>query len=52
LYDAGRRLVWSIEGLPVIHHNGAMAVFEAGGGYRVAWTADALPDALAEPFGG
>jgi Polyketide cyclase / dehydrase and lipid transport len=46
-----RRLVWTIEGDQVDHHNGALEVTDAGDqGTHVAWTADVLPDALAEPF--
>jgi carbon monoxide dehydrogenase subunit G len=46
--DEDRRLVWSIAG--VEHHVGALQVFDAGEGTRVTWTADLLPDALAERF--
>ena len=50
--DAARRLVWTIDGPPVTHHNGALQVFDAGNDTaRVVWTADVLPDALAESFG-
>lgn len=49
--EAARRLVWSIAGAPVTHHNGALQVFDALGGSRVVWTADVLPHALAESFG-
>jgi len=36
---------------PVLHHNGALQVEELGAGQaRVVWTADVLPDALAENF--
>lgn len=49
--DGARRLVWSIEGAPVLHHNGALQVQALGAGQaRVLWTADVLPDALAESF--
>jgi hypothetical protein len=49
--DGARRLVWSIEGAPVLHHNGALQVEEIGARQaRVVWTADVLPDALAENF--
>lgn len=45
LDDAGRRLVWSAEGGMTKHYNAAVEVFaEAGGGARVVWTADFLPD--------
>jgi carbon monoxide dehydrogenase subunit G len=49
--DRARRLVWSIEGSPVLHHNGALQVQEIGARQsRVVWTADVLPDTLAEAF--
>lgn len=48
--DALRRLVWSIEDDMVAHHNGAMTVEADGAGSRVTWTADVLPDALAEVY--
>lgn len=45
LDEEARRLVWSVEGLPTTHYNGAAQVFsEPGGGARVVWTADFLPD--------
>ncbi|TFU06106.1 SRPBCC family protein [Polymorphobacter arshaanensis] len=48
-----RRLVWSIEDASVVHHNGAIQVFANGSDRStVVWTADVLPDTLAEPFGG
>ena len=51
--DSDRRLVWSIEDASVVHHNGALQVFANGEDRStVVWTADVLPDALAEPFGG
>lgn len=51
--DDAMRLVWSIEGAPVDHHNGALQVVRDTDtdGARVVWTADVLPDALAAPFG-
>lgn len=49
LDDERRRLVWSAQGDPFVHHNGAAQVLEAGPGHcRFVWTADLLPDALAE----
>ena len=48
--DAAMRLVWSIVGEGVEHYNGATQVFAAAAGARVVWTADVLPDALAEQF--
>jgi len=47
--DARRRLVWAIKA--VEHHNGVLTVAEAPGGACVSWTADVLPDALADQFG-
>jgi len=44
--DARRRLVWTIKQFE--HHNGVLTVAEAEGGARVGWTADLLPDALAD----
>ena len=50
--DTARRLVWAIVGGSVEHHNGALQVFDGDdGGSRVVWTADVLPDALADTFG-
>lgn len=46
--DERRRLVWAIRGME--HHNGALQVLAIAGGSRVTWTADILPDALAERF--
>jgi carbon monoxide dehydrogenase subunit G len=47
--DAERRLVWSIIGAPVTHHQGVMQVFEDGPqACRVSWDTDILPAALAE----
>jgi hypothetical protein len=46
--DQARRLVWSVVGGPMTHHNGAVQVFAHGGsGSRFVWTADLLPDELA-----
>lgn len=44
--DERRRLVWTVRQFE--HHNGVLTVTEAEGGARVRWTADLLPDALAE----
>lgn len=41
-----RRLVWTVTQFE--HHNGVLTVTETEGGARVNWTADLLPDALAE----
>ena len=46
--DQARRLVWSIVGAPLTHHNGSAQVFaEGNGGSRFVWIADLLPDELA-----
>lgn len=46
--DTTRRLVWTIVGGRMSHHNGSTQVFDAGPGQsRVVWIADILPDELA-----
>jgi len=46
--DDVRRLVWSIVGGRLTHHNGSVQVFAAGpNASRFVWTTDLLPDALA-----
>jgi len=48
LDDAARRLVWSAEGGRTTHFNASVQVFaESGGGSKVVWIADFLPDAVA-----
>jgi carbon monoxide dehydrogenase subunit G len=48
LDDDARRLVWTVVGGRLTHHNGAVQVLEAGGGAsRVVWIADVLPHGLA-----
>lgn len=48
-----RRLVWSIVDGPYTHHNGAAQVFaNEDGTTRFVWTADLLPDELAETTAG
>ena len=51
--DQARRLVYSVvEGQPT-HHNASFQVFpEAGGGSRIVWIADLLPNELADVIGG
>jgi hypothetical protein len=44
--DSRRRLVWAIKAFE--HHNGVLEVMDATGGARVVWTADLLPDSLAD----
>jgi predicted acyl esterase len=49
LDDVERRLVWSVVDGPYTHHNGAAQVFaEPDGTTRFEWTADFLPDELAD----
>ena len=46
--DATRRLVWSVVGGRMTHHNASMQVFGEGAGRtRVVWIADLLPNELA-----
>lgn len=48
--DEHRRLAWSIVDGPYTHHNGAAEVLVEGvRRTRFVWTADLLPDALADP---
>ncbi|KAB2915823.1 MAG: SRPBCC family protein [Hyphomicrobiaceae bacterium] len=50
--DAARRLVWAAVGGRIKHHNGAMQVIPDGENQtRVVWTADLLPNDLAETAG-
>ena len=51
LDDDIRRLVWSVVDGPYTHHNGAAQVFAEDGKTRFVWTADLLPDELAESTG-
>jgi uncharacterized protein YndB with AHSA1/START domain len=52
LCDQDRRLVWSIVDGPYTHHNGAAQVLvNDDGTTRFIWTADLLPDELAELTG-
>ena len=46
--DAARRLVWSVVGGRMSHHNASMQVFAEGADRsRVVWVADLLPHELA-----
>lgn len=48
LDNAARRLVWSVVGGKMTHHNASLQVFEDGDRRsRVVWIADLLPSALA-----
>src|SRR5262245_46408954 len=47
-----RRLVWSVVGGRATHHNSSFQVFPgAGGGTRLVWVTDVLPDSVALAFG-
>ena len=51
--DPARRLVWSVVGGRMTHHNASLQVFEgAGGGSRVVWIADLLPHELRDAIAG
>lgn len=52
LDDETRRLVWSIVDGPYTHHNASAQVFGEGeNGARFVWTADLLPNELADGTG-
>jgi len=47
-----RRLVWSVVGGRATHHNSSFQVFPgAGGGTRLVWVTDVLPDSAAIVIG-
>ena len=51
--DATRRLVWSVVGGRMTHHNASLQIFGDGEGRsRVVWIADLLPHELAGAIGG
>ena len=50
--DAARRLVWSVVGGRMSHHNGSIQIFPEGGGCRLVWIADILPNNLKTPIQG
>jgi carbon monoxide dehydrogenase subunit G len=51
--DAARRLVWSVVGTRMIHHNASAQVFAEGDARcRFVWTADLLPHDAAEMVAG
>ena len=50
--DAARRLVWSAVGGRMSRHNASVQVCAEGGGSRVVWIADLLPDELAPAISG
>jgi carbon monoxide dehydrogenase subunit G len=51
--DQAHRLVWSVVGGQMTHHNGSAQVFDDGDGRsRFVWIADLLPDELAPGVAG
>ena len=50
--DAARRLVWSVVGGRMSHHNGSIEIFPDGQGCRLVWIADILPNDLKTPIQG
>ena len=51
--DAARRLVWSVVGGRMTHHNASLQVFADGESRsRVVWIADLLPNVLAPAIAG
>ena len=50
--EEARRLVWSVVGGRMTHHNASLQVFAEGRGSRVVWIADLLPNALAPTIEG
>jgi carbon monoxide dehydrogenase subunit G len=51
--DQARRLVWSVVGGQMTHHNASAQVFADGdGGSRFVWIADLLPHELAPAIAG
>jgi hypothetical protein len=50
--DAERRLAYAVVDHPSLrHHNASFQVFDDGGGSRIVWTIDLLPDAAAGVIG-
>jgi carbon monoxide dehydrogenase subunit G len=47
LDDSARRLVWSVVGGKMTHHNASAQVFADGEGSRFVWIADLLPHEVA-----
>ena len=47
-----QRLVWSVVGARATHHNSSFPVFpRVGGGTRLVWVTDVLPDSAATALG-
>ena len=50
--EDAQRLVWSVVGGRATHHNSSFQVFPGtGGGTRLLWVTDVLPDTVAAAFG-
>jgi hypothetical protein len=50
--DEARRVVWSVQGQLMTHHNGSAQVVKGEDGQtKVVWVADLLPDEAAGPVG-
>lgn len=49
--DGRRRLAWSAQGGGATHYNAVLEVTDEGGGTRVRWTTDLLPNELADTLG-
>ena len=50
--EAARRLVWSVVGGRMTHHNASLQVFTEGAKSRVVWIADLLPNEVAPYIAG
>ena len=50
--DEARRLVWSVVGGAMTHHNASAQIIPEAGGTRFVWIADLLPHALAPTIAG
>lgn len=50
--DAAHRLVWSVVGTSMTHHNGSIQVFPENYGCRLVWIADILPDTMHDHIAG
>lgn len=51
--DAVRRIAYAVveSPMPIRHHHSSMQVLADGGGSRLVWITDVLPDELAGPLG-
>jgi len=50
--ETARRLVWSVVGGRLTHHNASLQVFQDGERSRLVWIADLLPNDLAGTIAG